>query len=64
MKLVADHGMRLDRPLSDLDRMMYLARCTPYLDLPDDHKRDLVRLLAQKHQAREHIRFSKLEAPQ
>jgi len=50
--------------LSDLDRMMYLARCTPYLDLPDDHKRDLVRLLAQKHQAREHIRFSKLEAPQ
>ena len=64
MRLIVDHGMRLDRPVSELDRMLRLTRCTPYRDLPDDHKRDLVRLLAQAHHTRERIRFSKQEALQ
>ncbi len=64
MSLIANYGIRLDRPVSELGRLLYLTRCTPYRDLPDNHKRDLMRLLAQEHQAREHIRFSKLEALQ
>lgn len=62
MRLITDHGMRLDRHMTDLDKLIRRVRSTPYGRLDVSDKADLVRLLAQEHATREHIRFSKPEA--
>ena len=58
MRLITDYGMRLDRPLSDLDRMILLARMTPYQELNDADRQRLKLLLDLQHQERERIRFA------
>ena len=58
MKLIADHGMRVDRPLSDLDQTILLARMTPYQELTLGERQRLKLLLEIQHQARERIRFA------
>jgi len=57
MRLIAQEGVRLDRPLSDLDRMILLARMTPYHELSQRDRQRLKLLLDLQHQEREAIRF-------
>jgi len=58
MELITNYGHRVDRPLTDLDRLIARIRATPYRRLPDDDKTRLVALLAAEHQKREAIRFA------
>jgi len=57
MRLITQSGVRLDRPLSDLDRMILLARMTPYHELSLKARQRLKLLLDLQHQEREAIRF-------
>ena len=60
MELIAHYGHRTDRPLSDLDRLMILARMTPYSDLPEIQRLRIKFELDMQHREREHIRFAPL----
>ena len=57
MILIAQEGVRLDRPLSDLDRMILLIRMTPYHELSQRDRQRLKLLLDLQHREREAIRF-------
>ncbi len=57
MMQITESGVRLDRPLSDLDRAVLLARMTPYHELTQRDRQRLKLLLDLQHQERETIRF-------
>jgi hypothetical protein len=57
MRLIAQEGVRLDRSLSDLDRMILLIRMTPYHELSQRDRQRLKLLLDLQHREREAIRF-------
>lgn len=57
MHLITHCGHRLDR-LTALDRLRIKIRATPYRELHDTDKRNLVALQATEHQRREAIRFA------
>ncbi|MCB1688645.1 MAG: hypothetical protein KDI33_09180 [Halioglobus sp.] len=58
MRLITQDGMRLDRPLTDLDRLILLSRTTEYRDMNVAAKLRLRLLLDMQHAERERIRFA------
>jgi hypothetical protein len=57
MRLITTDGKRTARPLTDLDKLIILARRTPYRDMNEAAKLRLKLLLAWEHQQREILRF-------
>ena len=57
MQLIANYGHRVDRPLTDLDRLILKARMTPYRQLSDADRQRLKLLLGLQHAERERIQF-------
>ena len=58
MRLIAQEGVRVDHPPpTDLDRMILLARMTPYHELSQRDRQRLKLLLDLQHREREAIRF-------
>lgn len=58
MRLIAMEGVRLDRPLSDLDRMTLLIRMTPFDKLNTTTRQRIKTLLERQHRERERVRFA------
>jgi hypothetical protein len=58
MRLMTNHGMRVDRHPSDLDKLLTLARRTPYREMNEAAKLRLMLLLELQHAERERIRFA------
>lgn len=61
MRLMTNYGRRVDRPLSDLDKLITLARETPYATMSEATKLRLSLLLHIQHQERERIRFAPIQ---
>ena len=58
MRLITDSGMRVDRPLTDLDKLLTLAKRTPYAQMNQVAKLRIKLLLHIEHQERERRRFA------
>lgn len=58
MRMITDHGRRLDIPATDLENLIYLARAKPYQALSDADKAQLKLLLSLQHAEREQRRFA------
>lgn len=61
MRLATNYGRRVDAPLTDLDRLILLARMTPYRELSDADRQRLKLLLSLQHAEREAIRFAPIK---
>jgi hypothetical protein len=60
MRLIAQGGVRLDRPLTELDRMILQIQMTPYCQLSQRDRQWLKLLLDLQYQEREAIRIPEL----
>ena len=61
MRLMTNDGMGVDRPLSELDKLITLARATPYREMSEATKLRFSLLLHIQHQERERIRFAPIQ---